>query len=67
VSDFKLDSPKTKAVISVLSKFGMDGTALVVDAAIDRNLNLAARNLNKVEVTTADFLNTYQVLRPTSC
>jgi ribosomal protein L4 len=27
-------------------------------------LNLATRNLSKIEVTTADFLNTYQVLRP---
>src|ERR1041384_752950 len=59
VSDFKLDSPKTKAFVSVLSAFGVDGSALVVDNAIDRNLQLAARNLSQVEVTTADFLNTY--------
>ncbi len=64
VSDFKLDSPKTRAFASVLAALGADGTALVVDATIDRNLMLAARNLNQVELTTADFLNTYQVLRP---
>jgi len=64
VSDFKLDSPKTRAFASVLAALGSDGTALVVDATIDRNLMLAARNLNQVELTTADFLNTYQVLRP---
>ena len=64
VSDFKLDSPKTKAFVSVLAALGADGTALVVDATIDRNLMLAARNLSQVELTTADFLNTYQVLRP---
>jgi len=64
VSDFKLDSPKTKGFASLLSTLGVEGTTLVVGAGIDRNLTLAARNLNQVEVTTADFLNTYQVLRP---
>jgi large subunit ribosomal protein L4 len=40
------------------------GTALVVDAAIDNNVLLASRNVQGIEVTTADNLNTYQVLRP---
>src|SRR5262249_24038386 len=64
VSDIKLDSPKTKAFVSLLSRFGLDGTALVIDAAIDRNLNLPAKNKNKIEGPPADFLNPYQVLRP---
>ena len=64
ISDFKLPSAKTKGFLSILATFGVDGSALLVDAAVDQNLNLAARNVNKVEVTTADFLNTYQVLRP---
>src|SRR5262245_33395212 len=64
VSDFKLDSPKTKAFVSLLSPLGLQGTTLLVDAALDRNLSLAARNLDHLDVTTADFLNTYQVLRP---
>jgi large subunit ribosomal protein L4 len=64
VSDLKLAEPKTKALVSALGKLGLDGTTLVVDASIDKDLNLATRNLNRVEVTTADFLNTYQVLRP---
>jgi len=64
VTDFKLDSPKTKGFIAILSKLDVKGTALVVDAAIDNNVLLASRNLQDVEVTTADNLNTYQVLRP---
>ena len=36
----------------------------VVDAAIDNNVRLASRNVQGIEVTTADNLNTYQVLRP---
>jgi len=64
VADFKLDSPKTKGFTAILSKLDVKGTALVVDAAIDNNVRLASRNLQGIEVTTADNLNTYQVLRP---
>jgi len=63
VDDFKLASPKTKGFIDVLKKLEVNGTALVVTPAIEQNLRLATRNLEKVEVTTADDLNTYQVLR----
>src|SRR5215207_2698102 len=63
VDDFKLSSPKTKGFIDVLKKLDVNGTALVVAPAIEQNLRLATRNLEKVEVTTADDLNTYQVLR----
>jgi large subunit ribosomal protein L4 len=63
VDDFKLSSPKTKGFIDVLKKLEVSGTALVVTPAIEQNLRLATRNLEKVEVTTADDLNTYQVLR----
>jgi large subunit ribosomal protein L4 len=64
VADLKLDSPKTKNFLSALSKFGVQGTVVLVDAAIDKNLSLASRNVASVEVATADGLNTYQVLRP---
>ena len=64
VADFKLDSPKTKGFTAILSKLDVKGTALVVDAVIDDNVRLASRNLQGIEVTTADNLNTYQVLRP---
>ena len=63
VDDFKLSSPKTKGFVDVLKKLEVTGTALVVAPAIEQNLRLATRNLEKVEVTTADDLNTYQVLR----
>ena len=64
VSDLKLESPKTKDFVTLLSKFEVRGTTLVVDAAIDKNVRLASRNLERVQVTTADDLNTYQVLWP---
>lgn len=64
VADFKLESPKTKNFVAVLKGLGVDGSALVVDAIIEKNLSLASRNIPKLVVTTADMLNTYQVLRP---
>jgi len=64
VADLKLDSPKTKNFVELLSKMGLQGTVVLVDAAIDKNLSLASRNVASVEVTTAESLNTYQVLRP---
>ena len=63
VSDFKLDSPKTKSFLNQLKGLGVAGTALVVDSMIEKNLSLASRNIPGVDVITADMLNTYQVLR----
>jgi large subunit ribosomal protein L4 len=64
LADLKLESPKTKGFLGVLSALGVEGSTLVVDAVIDKNLALASRNVPKVEVATADGLNTYQVLKP---
>ena len=63
VDDFKLDSPKTKALVGVLNALQVEGTTLVVASGQDRNLSLASRNVPEVELATSDSLNTYQVLR----
>jgi large subunit ribosomal protein L4 len=63
VDDLKLSSPKTKEFVGVLSALKLDGTALFVAHEADRNFTLASRNVPKVELTTSDALNTYQVLR----
>jgi large subunit ribosomal protein L4 len=63
VSDLKLASPKTKEFLGVLSALQVEGTALIVDHGADKNLQLASRNVNHVELTTGESLNTYQVLR----
>jgi large subunit ribosomal protein L4 len=64
VADLNLDSHKSKPFAGVLKSLGIDGSALVVDAVIEKNLALASRNIPNLVVTTADRLNTYQVLRP---
>lgn len=63
LADFKLASAKTKDFTAVLSKLAVKGSALVVVDEMDNNLRLASRNVPRVEVTGADFLHTYQVLK----
>jgi large subunit ribosomal protein L4 len=64
VNEFKLDSPRTKDFVSVLSALELKGSALIVAKAPDKNLSLASRNVPNVALTTSDSLNTYDVLRP---
>lgn len=64
LDDLKLESPKTKGFAEALEKLELGGkTTLLVDSEIESNLRLASRNMQKVEVTTSDAVNTYQVLR----
>jgi large subunit ribosomal protein L4 len=64
VDDLKLQTPKTKDFIGVISKLELKGSMLVVSAGANKNLSLASRNVPNVAVTTSDSLNTYDVLRP---
>src|ERR1051325_8273785 len=64
VNDLKLESPRTKEFVGVLSALALKGTALIVSQASDKNLSLASRNVPNVALATSDSLNTYDVLRP---
>src|SRR5262249_31749367 len=64
VNELKLESPKTKDFLNVLSALELKGTTLIVGQAPDKNLTLATRNVGTVTLTTSDSLNTYDVLRP---
>src|SRR3954469_16055249 len=64
LDDLKLSTGKTKDFVGVLSALKVTGTTLIVSQGHDKNLELASRNVNHVEVTTGDDLNTYQLLRP---
>lgn len=55
--------PKTKALTPLLNAVAGGRTALLLTGESSRNLNLAARNRQKVEVTTAAQATTYQLLR----
>ncbi|MBM3880972.1 MAG: 50S ribosomal protein L4 [Verrucomicrobia bacterium] len=63
VEDLPLTAPKTREFVALLRALEVDGTLLVVHAGTSPNLNLAARNVPDVELTSGTELNTYQVLR----
>src|SRR5881628_3531552 len=54
VEDLKLDSPKTKGVVGVLSALELNGTALIIAQATDKNLTLASRNIPNVALATSE-------------
>ena len=64
VDELKLESPKTKDFIGVISALELKGTTLIVAPGVDKNLTLASRNVPDVALTTSDALNTYDLLRP---
>jgi len=64
VDDLKLESPKTKEFLGVLSALDVEGTTLIVAAESNENLTLASRNVPNIGLTTSNSLNTYQVLQP---
>jgi large subunit ribosomal protein L4 len=63
VDDLKLDSHKTKAFLGLLGELKVAGSTLIITPAVERNLQLASRNVPKVEITTSSELSSYQVLR----
>jgi len=63
VDQINLDKPQTKAVVEILDNLKVDGTALFVMASVDENVQLSARNIPYVEITTSQSLNTYDTLK----
>ena len=63
VDDIKLASGKTKEFLAALRALDIKGSALVVAHGLDKNLRMASRNVQDVELTTGENLNTYELLR----
>lgn len=65
VEDFTLDTPKTKDYVAFKKNLNIaDGTrSLLVLPGVDKNLYLAARNLQRTELVSAADINTYGVLK----
>lgn len=53
---------KTKAVVNMLAAVGVAKKALIVTPAVDAKLVKSASNIPGVKTTTADNINTYDVL-----
>lgn len=63
IEDFKLDAPKTKSYREILKNLSVDDSkTLLIVSETDKNIYLSSRNLQKATVSTADTLNTYDVL-----
>jgi len=63
LEDFTFEGPKTKDYLSMLSSLSLtDKKTLLVLPATDKNVVLSGRNIQNTKITTADQLNTYDVL-----
>lgn len=63
IEDFSIETPKTKQFIEILNNLKVDGKkSLFVLPGADKNVYLSARNIQRVKLTLASALNTYNVL-----
>ena len=63
VEDFDFEAPKTKAFVDLQKSLNVDGKKLLlVLPANNKNVFLSARNIQRVEIASANAINTYQVM-----
>jgi large subunit ribosomal protein L4 len=63
VDAFTFETPKTKAFLAALNALSLTNTkTLWVMPESDKNVVLSGRNIPKTKITTADLLNTYDVM-----
>lgn len=63
VEDFDFEAPKTKQGVALLNNLKVEGKkTLFVLPEVKKNVNLSVRNIQRVEVMTANALNTYKVM-----
>ena len=63
LENWNLDAPKTKQYLDLLKGLSLsDRKSLLVLSEVNQNVHLSARNLKHAGVTTADNLNTYDIL-----
>lgn len=62
VDDISFDAPKTSKMIEFFDKLGAR-KPLVVTEAVDKNVYLSARNIEKAAVTYADLINVYEIIK----
>jgi large subunit ribosomal protein L4 len=63
IDGFSFDAPKTKRMRELLQNIGIDGSVLIVLPQRDSAVELSARNLPRVQATSVEGLNVYDVLR----
>ena len=63
IDDFGLSEPRTKEMREILSRLGIEKSALIVTGEAKPPVYLSARNLPKVDTSPAHTLNAYKILR----
>ncbi len=63
LNELTLPTPKTRDFVKVLRQLGLTDQTVLICAGVDRNLQLALRNVPGVDFFTGANLNTYHVLR----
>ncbi len=63
VSEFNLEGPKTSGVLQMLGNLGTGLNVLLVSAKPEANAKLGMRNLKTAQMTTAQSLNAYTLLK----
>jgi large subunit ribosomal protein L4 len=67
LEDFNFDSPKTKQYINLLNALSLTGKkTLLVLPDNNKNVVLSGRNIENAKITTADQINTYDVMHADS-
>lgn len=62
IDDLSITAPKTKILAELLERLGLKNNVLIIVAERDKVLELAARNIPKVDVAKVNELNVYSVL-----
>ncbi len=63
LEDFNFEAPKTKNYINLLNALSLtDKKTLLVLPEANKNVVLSGRNLKRTKITTADKINTYDVM-----
>lgn len=63
LEDFSFESPKTKQFVSLLNALSLaDKKTLFILPEVAKNIVLAGRNIQNTKVTTADQINTYDLM-----
>jgi len=63
IEDFNFETPKTREMVQISNNLNItDKKSLFVLPEENKNIYLSSRNLERISVTTASELNTYQIL-----
>ena len=63
VEDFEFDAPKTKSFVELQKNLKVEGKKLLlVMSENNKNVYLAARNIQRVDVAAVQAINTYKVM-----